>query len=39
MTGYDSGYDSEYEFDLQDVQNGDHDDVPLDVLIAGIGRQ
>ena len=39
MDSYDSGYESEYDFDLADVRNGDHDDVPLDILIAGIGRQ
>ena len=33
---YDSGYETEHEFDMEDVVAGDHDDVPLDVLIRGL---
>ena len=36
MDGYDSGYESEREFDFGDVIAGDHDDVPLDVLVLGL---
>ena len=36
MDGYDSGYDSDHEFDMADVIAGDHDDVPLDVLVRGL---
>ena len=36
MDGYDSGYDSESEYDYRDMINGDYDDVPLDDLLAGL---
>ena len=36
MDGYDSGYESERDFDFDDVIAGDHDDVPLDVLVHGL---
>ena len=36
MDGYDSGYESEREYDFNDVIAGDHDDVPLDDLIRGL---
>ena len=36
MDGYDSGYDSETEFDYRDMIDGDYDDVPLDELLAGL---
>ena len=39
MDPYDSGYESEYEFDLEDMRAGDLDDVPLDQLVRGLGRQ
>ena len=39
MDPYDSGYESEYEFDMEDVRQGELDDVPLDILLAGTGRQ
>ena len=39
MDPYDSGYESEYEFDMEDMQIGELDDVPLDILVAGLGRQ
>lgn len=34
---YDSGYESNGEgFDIRDVLAGDHDDVPLDILVGNI---
>ena len=36
MDGYDSGYDSETEFEYRDMIQGDYDDVPLDELLAGL---
>ena len=36
MNGYDSGYESEREYDYEDVIRGDHDDVPLDQLVLGL---
>ena len=34
---YDSGYESNGEgFDIADIVAGDHDDVPLDILVGNL---